>query len=121
VLITKQRDEARENISEKLREATLHCLTNESYMAITVAVMDKESKSLCSYMIACRSFPLRHNSENLCGFFGAVILDWILKNKEERFSRVPRLSDTRYSAKGIKGKWRYASSKARLKYATYRR
>jgi len=25
-------------------------------------------------------------------------------NKEERHSRVPRLSDTRYSAKGIKGK-----------------
>jgi len=42
-------------------------------------------------------------------------------NKEERYSRVPRLSDTRYSAKGIKGKWRYASNKARLKYATYRR
>jgi len=38
------------------------------------------------------------------------------KNKEERYSRVPRLSDTRYSAK-----WRYASSKARLKCATYRR
>jgi len=37
-------------------------------------------------------------------------------NKEERYSRVPRLSDTRYSAK-----WRYASSKARLKCATYRR
>jgi len=26
-----------------------------------------------------------------------------------------------YSAKGTKGKWRYASSKARLKYATNRR
>jgi len=38
------------------------------------------------------------------------------KNKEERYSRVPRLSDTRYSAI-----WRYASSKARLKCATYRR
>jgi len=38
------------------------------------------------------------------------------ENKEERYSRVPRLSDTRYSAK-----WRYASSKARLKCATYRR
>jgi len=25
------------------------------------------------------------------------------KNKEERYSRVPRLSDTRYSAKGTKG------------------
>jgi len=37
-------------------------------------------------------------------------------NKEERYSRVPRLSDTRYSAI-----WRYASSKARLKCATYRR
>jgi len=33
----------------------------------------------------------------------------IKKNKEERYSRVSRLSDTRYSAKGTKGKWRYAS------------
>jgi len=39
-----------------------------------------------------------------------------IENKGERYSRVPRLSDTRYSAK-----WRYASSKARLKCATYRR
>jgi len=36
-------------------------------------------------------------------------------NKEERYNRVPRLSDTRYSAKGTKRKWRYASSKAILK------
>jgi len=53
------------------------------------------------------------------------------KNKEERYSRVPGLSDTRYSAKGIKGKWRHASSKVgngdmqaakrRLKCATCRR
>jgi len=42
-------------------------------------------------------------------------------NKEERYSRIPLLSDTRYSANGTKGKWRYASSKARLKCATYRR
>jgi len=27
-----------------------------------------------------------------------------IKNKEKRYSRVPRLSDTRYSAKGTKGK-----------------
>jgi len=27
-------------------------------------------------------------------------------NKEHRYSRVPRLSDTRYSANGNKGKWR---------------
>jgi len=40
----------------------------------------------------------------------------LIINKEERYSRVPRLSDTRYSAK-----CRYASSKARLKCATYRR
>jgi len=33
------------------------------------------------------------------------------------FSRVTAI--TRYSAKGTKGKWRYASSKARLKFATY--
>jgi len=43
------------------------------------------------------------------------------KNKQERYSRVPRLSDTRYSANDTKGKWRYASSKARLKCATYQR
>jgi len=42
-----------------------------------------------------------------------------LQNKEERYSRVPRLSDTRYSANGTKGKWRYGSSKARFKCATY--
>jgi len=29
------------------------------------------------------------------------------ENKEERYSRVPRLSDTRDSARGTKGKWRY--------------
>jgi len=40
-------------------------------------------------------------------------------NKEERYSPVPWLSDTRYSANGSKGKWRYASSKARFKCATY--
>jgi len=28
---------------------------------------------------------------------------------EERYSRVPRLTDTRYSAEGTKGKWRYAT------------
>jgi len=38
----------------------------------------------------------------------------IRKNKEERYSRVPWLSDTLYSGYGTKGKWRYASSKARL-------
>jgi len=43
------------------------------------------------------------------------------KNKEEGYSRVPRLSDTRYSPNGTKAKWRYASRKARLKCATYRR
>jgi len=32
-----------------------------------------------------------------------------------------RPSDTRYLAKGTKGKWRYASSKARLKCVTYPR
>jgi len=43
----------------------------------------------------------------------------INQNKKERYSRVPRLSDTPYSAIGTKGKWRYTSSKARLKCATY--
>jgi len=32
--------------------------------------------------------------------------------KKERYSRVLRLSVTRYLAKGTKGKWSYASSKA---------
>jgi len=54
-----------------------------------------------------------------CIFTGAIAV--LSENKEERYSRVSRLSDTRYSAKGTKGKWRYASSKARLKCATYRR
>jgi len=39
--------------------------------------------------------------------------------KKKHYSRVPRLLDTRYSAKGTKGKWKYASSKARFKCATY--
>jgi len=38
-------------------------------------------------------------------------------NKGERYSRVPRLPDTRYSATGIKGRRTYASSKARLECA----
>jgi len=29
----------------------------------------------------------------------------IVKNKEERYSRVPQLPDTRYSPRGTKGKW----------------
>jgi len=31
-------------------------------------------------------------------------------SREERYSRVPQLLDTRYSTGGTKGKWRYASS-----------
>jgi len=50
--------------------------------------------------------------DNLIAQFNLIII-----NKEERYSRVPRLSDTRYSAKGTKEK----SEKARLKCATYRR
>jgi len=60
-----------------------------------------------------------HNSVNRrCRIFKIQqeLIAIITKNKEERYSRVPRLSDTRYSAK-----WRYASSKARSKCATYRR
>jgi len=58
------------------------------------------------------------------GHYNAIHTHWGSRlvtpkgNKEERYSRVPRLSGTRYSAKE---KWRYASSKARLKCATYRR
>jgi len=50
-----------------------------------------------------------------------VSTEYHIKNNEKRCSRVPRLSDTRYSAKATKGKWRYASSKARLKCVTYPR
>jgi len=32
------------------------------------------------------------------------------KNKGERYSREPRLSDTRFSAKEAKGSWRCTSS-----------
>jgi len=46
-------------------------------------------------------------------------------NSKNRWNKLKRLgigkSDTRYSANGTKGKWRYASSKARLKCATFRR
>jgi len=38
----------------------------------------------------------------------------INNNREECYSRVPRLSGTRYLAKGTKGNWRYTSSKARI-------
>jgi len=41
-------------------------------------------------------------------------------NKEERFSRVPRLSDTRYSAKGTKGGNGDMQAAKRDKSATYR-
>jgi len=37
-------------------------------------------------------------------------LDYLYQNKEERYSQVPRLSDTRYSAKWTKRKWRYATT-----------
>jgi len=50
-----------------------------------------------------------------------TIIQYNNKEKKERNSRVPRLSDTCYSAKGTKGKWRYASRKAKLNCATYRR
>jgi len=41
----------------------------------------------------------------------SVFLQLFKSNKEERYSRVPRLSDTRYSAKGTKGKWWYSSGR----------
>jgi len=71
-----------------------------------------------------------------------IKISFLYINKEERYSRVPRLNpmsrskviqtgknaiveyldlDICYSAKGTKGKWRYASSKARLKFTTYPR
>jgi len=43
------------------------------------------------------------------------------KNNEERLTRVPRLTDIRYSVKGIKAGWRYASSKAILSRSSYLR
>jgi len=39
---------------------------------------------------------------------------------EERYSRVPRLSNTRYSAEGTKGKWRYPLSQYTVMWAAYR-
>jgi len=78
-----------------------------------------------------RSFCLLHTFRRTIPFYSTS--NWYNKeerysrvprlsiNKEERYSREPRLSVIRYSAKGTKRKWRYVSSKARLKYATYRR
>jgi len=40
-------------------------------------------------------------------------------NKKWKNAIVPRLSDTHYSAQRTKERWRNASSKARLKFATY--
>ncbi|KAH8317390.1 hypothetical protein KR067_001631, partial [Drosophila pandora] len=88
-LIPKLRDELTGTITEKLREAQAVCLTtdgwtsltNESYMAVTVHFIDKESTSPNSYMLACRSFPIRHTSENLCQFLQTIISEWNIKNK----------------------------------------
>jgi len=41
-------------------------------------------------------------------------LTFLSTNEEERYSRVPRLSDTRYSTKGTNGRLRCVSSKAGL-------
>jgi len=43
-----------------------------------------------------------------------------ITNKKERYSRVLRLSDTRYSAIGTKGKWRYAISQYMIMWAVDR-
>jgi len=64
---------------------------------------------------------LQMGNTNTPIFSFKLSLAFYKKNKEERYSRLPRLSDTRYSAKGTKGKWRYTSSKARLKCPIYRR
>jgi len=55
-----------------------------------------------------RKVPLDTASRNWTTFWSST--DHSKENKEERYSRVPRHSDTPYSAKGTKGKWRYASS-----------
>jgi len=43
------------------------------------------------------------------------------QNKEERYSRVPPLSDTRYSANGTKGKGRYVGTKRKGRCASINR
>jgi len=89
-------------------------------------------KECCSNLVSQQVVDLRPNLKEKVAFRNTnrirsywnnvkTICTIRFKNKEERYSRVPRLSDTRYSAKGTKGKWRNASSKARLKCATYRR
>jgi len=45
----------------------------------------------------------------------------ISKDKEGRYSRAPRLSDTRYSAKGTKGKWRYIPAISIYGYDRFKR
>jgi len=39
------------------------------------------------------------------------VLKVLIKEKEEHYCPVSRLSDTRYSANGTKGKWRYKAAK----------
>jgi len=65
----------------------------------------------------CRGYDLFHYRKYcfLVQFLYEFPMVWILTVKE-RCSRVHRLSDTRYSVK-----WRCASSKVRIKCATYRR
>jgi len=80
-------------------------------------------------MRAAKNMPIQGHTLNCAGVCTLWRASWhcptskddFNSNKEERYSQIPRLSDTRYSAKGTEGKWRYASSKARLKCATYRR
>jgi len=44
-----------------------------------------------------------------------------MKNKSKRYSRRSRLSDTPYSAKRVRERWRYASSKSTVHNIVYPR
>jgi len=50
------------------------------------------------------TYRLTYNFASVYGILGKKTTQKHSVSKEERYSRVPRLSETRYSAKGSKGK-----------------
>jgi len=87
---------------------------------IFIKVLEKSYRRGCIVYCCCFLFTLLFwSSLAPLALLSALING--CQNMEEHFSRVPRLSDTRYSDKGTKGKCKYASRKARLKGPTYPR
>jgi len=66
---------------------------------------DEIGLQIQAYALYCGISPTGSNSTKALAIFITEKCQKKLKeNKEERYSRVPRLSNTRYAAKGTKGK-----------------